>query len=168
MTPYSEIYQAFLDRITRDTHFFIKDEDIEKVKDIADIRMKRLLQSAIYELMLSDGKRNCEVNFLKEIDNENDTFLIELNLIEIQLFAELMFQYYVKEEVIVRIEALKRVGFQYSEIKVIMNSPANSLKEFNVMFELLKSDNLKKIDNYKKRSRGTLEYKSFNFGLDGW
>lgn len=166
MTPYKEVYEAFLDRIARDTTFFIKSEDEGEVIRVANHRMRKLLHTAVYRLMLSDGKRNCEINFIKEMDDENDTFLIELNLVEIQLFAELMFQSYVREEVIVRIDAMKRAGFQDSEIKIILHSPANSLKEYNVTFELLKSENNRKIDNYKKRSRDTLEYKSFNFGLE--
>lgn len=167
MTPYSEVYKAFLDRILRDTTFFVQKEPIDSTKTIAEVRMGKLLKSAIYEIMLSDGYTNCEINFLEQMDNDNETFLIELNLVEIQLFADLMFQAYVQEEVIVRIEALKRVGFQDSEIKIVINSPANSLKEYNNSFDALQKDNLRKIKNYKNRSRNTLKYIPFDFGLEG-
>ena len=167
VTPYSDVYEAFLDRILRDTSFFLQKEPLDSTKPIAEVRMGKLLQSAVYELMLSDGYKNCEINFLKQMDNNNDTFLMELNLVEIQLFADLMFQAYVQEEIIVRIESLKRVGFQDSEIKIVINSPANSLKEYNISFEKLQKDNLRKIKNYKNRSRDTLEYIPFDFGLEG-
>lgn len=167
MTPYSEVYEAFLDRILRDTSFFVQKDPLQDTKTIAETRMKKLLKSAIYELMLSDGKRNFEINFLEQLDDANNSFLIELNLAEIQLFADLMFQAYVQEEVIVRIEALKRIGFHDSEIKLSMNSPANSLKEYNNAFDALQSDNLRKIANYKNRSRDTLKYIPFDFGLEG-
>lgn len=166
MTPFSEVYEAFLDRINRDTEFFIQDEDIEKVQKIADIRMRKLLDIAIYELMISEGTRDLEINFMEILDKEANIFTEELTLVEIQLLADLMFQKYIYEEIIVRIDAMKRAGFEDSEIKIILHSPANALKEFNAMYESLEQDNQKKIKNYRAKSRENMRYKPFNFSLE--
>lgn len=165
VTKYSEVYEAFLDRIYQDDTFFVADEEIEKVKELTEKKLKKLMDIGLYRLMLSDGKRDFQVNFLEHMDDENDTFTIELSLVEIQLIADLMFEVYVNENFIVRIKELRKVGFQDSEIKLFIHSPANSLKEFNASYESLRQENKDKIYNYKQRDRKSLKYIPFNFSL---
>ena len=54
-----------------------------------------------------------------------------------------MFEVYVRI-IITRWKALKQRYFTDDEVKIILNSPANSLKEFTNSIELLKAENRKK------------------------
>lgn len=158
-TPYSEIYELFQNRIIRDTTFFIQNTDPTEIQKVAETRMLQLLKQAISDLLLIPDKKNFEVNFLNR-DDINSTFLFELIDIEKQLLADYMFEVYASEDYITRWQALKQRYFTDDEIKIVLNSPANSLKEFTNSIELLKTDNRKKVKSYLRRSRDTWKYKS--------
>lgn len=161
-TPYSEIYELFQNRIIRDTTFFIQNAETTEIQQIAEARMLQLLKQAISDLLLIPDKKNFEVNFLNR-DDVNFTFLFELIDIEKQLLADYMFEVYASEDYITRWQALKQRYFTDDEIKIVLNSPANSLREFTNSIELLKEENRKKIKSYLRRSRDTWRYKPQEF-----
>jgi len=163
-TPYSEIYELFQYRIIRDTTFFIINANPTEVQTVAEARMKQLLNQAIYEILSVPDKKNFEVNFLSK-DDLTSTFLLELNEIEKNLMADYMFQVYASEDYIVRWQALKQRYFTDDEIKIVLNSPANSLKEFNSSIVLLKEENQKKVKVYLRRNRDDWKFKSYNWNL---
>ena len=164
-TPYSEIYELFQNRIIRDTTFFIQNADPTEVQEVAENRMLQLLNQAISNILLIPDKKNFEVNFLNKDDLTN-TFLFELVDIERQLIADYMFEVYASEDYITRWKALKQRYFTDDEIKIVLNSPANSLREFTNSIELLKDENRKKVKMYLRRNRDDWSYKYFdwNFG----
>jgi hypothetical protein len=161
-TPYSEIYELFQNRIIRDTTFFIQNTEPTEVQEVAETRMFQLLKQAISDLLLIPDKKNFEVNFLNR-DDDTSTFLFELIDIEKQLLADYMFEVYASEDYITRWQALKQRYFTDDEIKIVLNSPANSLREFTNSIELLKEENRKKVKSYLRRSRDTWKYKPYNY-----
>ena len=161
-TPYSEIYELFQNRIIRDTTFFIQNAEPTEIQQVAETRMLQLLKQAISDLLLIPDKKNFEVNFLNR-DDINSTFLFELIDIEKQLLADYMFEVYASEDYITRWQALKQRYFTDDEIKIVLNSPANSLREFTNSIELLKEENRKKVKSYLRRSRDTWRYKPYNY-----
>ena len=161
-TPYSEIYELFQNRIIRDTTFFIQNAEPTEIQQVAEDRMLQLLKQAISDLLLIPDKKNFEVNFLNR-DDINSTFLFELIDIEKQLLADFMFEIYASEDYITRWQALKQRYFTDDEIKIVLNSPANSLREFTNSIELLKEENRKKVKSYLRRSRDTWLYKSYEY-----
>jgi hypothetical protein len=164
-TPYSEIYELFLLKIVRDKTFFIQTQTEVEQEQIAEIRMKGLLNQAIYNIVLIKDKKNFDVNFFDK-DDVNNTFLFELYPIEKGLIADYMFENYVSEDYVDRWQALKQRLFTDDEIKVILNSPANSLKEFHSSIRDLKKDNESKVRMYLRRNRKDLKYKSFNYDFN--
>lgn len=161
-TPYSEIYELFQNRIIRDTTFFIQNAEPTEVQEVVEARMLQLLKQAISDLLLIPDKKNFEINFLNR-DDVNSTFLFELIDIEKQLLADYMFEVYASEDYITRWQALKQRYFTDDEIKIVLNSPANSLREFTNSIELLKEENRKKVKSYLRRSRDTWRYKPYNY-----
>lgn len=161
-TPYSEIYELFQYRIIRDTTFFIQNADPTEVQIVAEARMLKLLNQAIYEILSVPDRRNFEVNLLNK-DDVNNIFLFELIEVEKHLIADFMFQIYVSEDYIIRWQALKQRYFTDDEIKIVLNSPANSLKEFNNSIVLLKEENIKKVKMYLRRNRDDWKYKFINW-----
>lgn len=164
-TPYSEIYELFQNRIIRDTTFFIQNADPTEVQEVAENRMLQLLNQAISNILLIPDKKNFEVNFLNKDDLTN-TFLFELVDIERQLIADYMFEVYASEDYITRWKALKQRYFTDDEVKIVLNSPANSLKEFTNSIELLKAENRKKVKMYLRRNRNDWSYKYFDWSFD--
>ena len=165
-TPYSEIYELFQNRIIRDTTFFIQNAEPTEIQQVAENRMLQLLNQAISNILLIPDKKNFEVNFLNK-DDLTSTFLFELIEIEKQLIADYMFEVYASEDYITRWQALKQRYFTDDEIKIVLNSPANSLKEFTNSIELLKDENKKKVKMYLRRNRNDWTYKYFNWNLEG-
>jgi hypothetical protein len=49
------------------------------------------------------------------------------------------------------------------EIKIVLNSPANSLREFNNSMMLLKQENVKKVKMYLRRNRADWTYKNYKW-----
>lgn len=164
MTPYELVFESFLDLIIRDTTFFIKNPDKEVVKLISDKRMKKLLKHAITNIMLVKDSKDFEINFVEQQDDENNRFNVSLNSLEIDLIAYFMWQVYIEEEVVVRLRALKTIGFSDDEIKHF--SPAESLKQFNASLDRLKEENENRVKSYKRRDRSTLKYKRFDFNFE--
>ena len=165
-TPYSEIYALFQNRIIRDTTFFVQNTEPTEIQEVAENRMLQLLNQAISEMLLISDKKNFEVSFLNK-DDVNTTFLFELIDIEKQLIADFMFEIYASEDYITRWQALKQRYFTDDEIKIVLNSPANSLREFTNSIELLKAENRKKVKMYLRRNRDDWSYKYFNWNLEG-
>ena len=164
-TPYSEIYTLFQNRIIRDTTFFIQNAEPTEVQKIAENRMLQLLNQAISNILLIPDKKNFEVNFMNK-DDVNSTFLFELMNIEKQLIADYMFEVYASEDYITRWQALKQRYFTDDEIKIVLNSPANSLREFTNSIELLKVENRKKVKMYLRRNRNDWSYKYFDWSFN--
>ena len=163
-TPYSEIYELFQDRIVRDATFFITGT-VEEIQAVAEPRMLKLLNQSISEILLIPDKKNFDIT-LTDKDDTLKTFNFDLIDIEKQLLADFMFQIYASEDYITRWQALKQKYFTDDEIKIVLNSPANSLKEFSNSMELLKEDNRKKVKMYLRRNRDTWKYKSFDWNLE--
>lgn len=164
-TPYSEIYDLFKDIIIKDTTFYIKNVTPEEVAQIAEIRMKKLLNRAIYYIVTVKDKKNFEVDFYNKDDTLSE-FLFELIPVEKYLIANYMFYCYACEDRITMWKSLNQRYFTDDEVKIVMNSPANSLKEFNNLTKGLKEENEDKVKMYLRRSRETWKYKYFNWNLE--
>lgn len=164
MTPYDVVFNSFLDLIIRDTTFFIKNEDKNIEKTLNETRKLKLLKHAVTNMMCVRDKQDFEINFMEIMDDITLSFKEELTLIEINLLAYYMWMAYIDEEVVVRLKALKTLGFSDDEIKTF--SPANSLKEFKSTYNALRVENEYKVKEYKRRGR--LDFKNkihkFNFG----
>lgn len=165
MTPYSEVFDSFRNLIIRDTTFLIKNPNQDIVKQVSEKRMVDLLRHAITNMMLVKDNKDFEINFMSIRDDELMQFKEQLNDFEIDILAYFMWQCYIEEEVVTRLKSLKTLGFSDDEIKSF--SPAESMKQFNNSLDKLKSENVRKVKEYKRRNRDTFKYKRFdyNFGM---
>ena len=161
MTMYSEVYASFTDLIIRDTKFFIKNHSMDLVKQISEKRMFRLLKHAITNMMLVEDKRDFEINFMAIMNNESMVFEEDLTMIEIDLLAYFMWQCYIEEEVVTRLQALKTLSFKDDEIAAF--SPNGNIKEFRNTYNLLVEENKKRVREYKRRRRKDFMIKTHNF-----
>lgn len=159
MTPYEHIYSSFMDLVIKDDTFF-KNHPQEMIEE----KMFRLLDKAITSMYLIPCKKNFELNFIEVRDDVLKVFTSTLNMIEINLIAYFMFQEYIEQDVVAKIRALKTLGFSSKEISSF--SPANSIKEFNASFEILKQENKARLIQYKSIARDTLQYKCFDYSLN--
>jgi hypothetical protein len=164
-TPYSEIYDLFKDLIVKDTTFYVTGVTEAEIAELAEIRMKKLLNRAITNIITIKDKKNFEVDFYNK-DDVTETFLFDLIEVEKHFIADYMFYCYAGEDRIVMWKALKQRNFTDNDIKIIMNSPANSLKEFNNSVNELKAENESKVKVYLRRDRETWKYKSTNFNIE--
>lgn len=164
-TPYNKIYVLFQDRIEKDSKFYIKTESNEINKEFAQMRMKKLLQEAVYYLYSYDDKDkdDFQVNF-HDKDDALDEFLFDLTDNECHLLADVMFKQYIDKEVVAKLNALRSIGFKDDEL--VQFSPANTLKEFNSSIELLRQKTNAYIKACKKRDRATGKYISFNYNFE--
>lgn len=161
-TPYSEIYEIFLDLVKKDTKFFIMNED-GTVNQLPTIeRMKKLLNRAIVEIKLVRDKKDFEID-LDDKDNDNEELLFEATNIEKNIIADYMFACYIDEEFVVRINELKKIGFTDSELRYF--SPANSLKEFNSAVLSMNQKNENKVKMYLRRGRLNHKYKLYDYNF---
>lgn len=161
-TPYSIIYDLFKDRIVRDSKFYIKNDNQELVNEVANRRIFKLLNQSIYYMYVynDNDKRDFQVDFYDK-DDELLLFNIDLKEVECQLLADVMFDRYINEETIVKMNALRNIGFKDDEL--VQFSPANTLKEFNNTISLLNDKTNGSIMAYKKRDRDSRKYKGFNY-----
>lgn len=163
VTAYDVVFTAFLNRIQKDDTFLNRKVSIEDAQKMAEKHMVELLQQAVYRLTVA-SKLDLEIDFESNMDDENKLFNFKLNLTEIQILADLMFERYVHEKTIVLFNTLELNGFSDSEIKYLIN-PNTSLKEFKDSYSLMESDNTKSIYSYKKRSRKDNKRKVFDMSL---
>jgi len=164
-TPYSEIYDLFKDRIIKDTTFYINGATPEEIQAVAEIQMKKLLNQAISEIININDKKNFEVDFYNK-DDTVSAFLFELIEVEKQFIADYMFYCYAGKDRIVMWKNLRQMNFTDNDIKILMHSPANSLKEFNNSVNELKVENERKVKMYLRRDRETWKYKSTNYNVE--
>lgn len=164
MTPYSEIFNSFMDLIIRDTTFLVKNPDVETELKVSETIMLRLLNHAITNMLLVRDSKDFEINFLQIKDDENMRFNEDFNSLEIDIIAYFMWQCYIEEEVVTRLQALKTLGFSDDEIKSF--SPAESMKQFRDSLDKLKSENILKVKQYKRISRKDFKYKRFDYSFE--
>ena len=159
MTPYTSIYSSFMDLVIKDDTFFKGHPE-----EILETRMYNLMDKAVTSMYLIPSRKDFEINFLDIRDDDLKVFNETLNNIEINLIARFMFQEYIEQDVVQKIKALKTLGFSSKEISSF--SPANSLKQFDASFSLLKSENASMLTQYKNMSRTTLKRKKFDYQFD--
>lgn len=159
MTPYESIYSSFMDLVIKDETFFKGHP-----QEIIEMRMYNLMDKAITSMYLIPSRKDFEINFLTIKNDELKAFDETLNSIEINLIARFMFQEYIEQDFVQKIKALKTLGFSSKEISSF--SPANSLKQFDASFNLLKNENVSMLTQYKNMSRTTLKRKLFDYQFD--
>ncbi len=163
-TPYSEIYNLFLDKIKSDSNFFILNPDGTVNEQLTDERKKKLLNRAVPLIKFINDKKNFEID-LNDKDNELSILNYDATDMELELMASYMYQCYIDEFGVERIHALSEAGFSDSEIKIVLHSPANSLKEFMAKYESLKLENVDKTKMYLRRGRLDNKYKLYNWNF---
>lgn len=162
-TPYSEIYELFLDRIIKDDTFIVSADTPEESQALTEEKMSKILKQAIHEILSVNTKKNFQVDF-RQKDDVAQTFSFELNFTEENLIADYMFYCHVSSDYILRWKALKEdYHFTDDEIKLIIHSPANSLKEFTASVNDLKDKNDEKLKIYLNRNRDTFKYQSVDY-----
>ena len=164
MTPYSKIFNSFMDLIIRDTTLLIKNPSGDVVSKVSETMMIRLLEHALSNMILVRDNKDFEINFLQEKDDVNMKFNEELNSLEIDIIAYFMWQCYIEEEVVTRLQSLKTLGFSDDEIKSF--SPAESMKQFRDNLDKLKAENVLRVKQYKRLSRKDLKYKRFDYSFE--
>lgn len=163
-TSYEEIYQLFYNRVINDKRFFLVGVvDPTQAEEIAKSRAKSLLLESIVIVMMQ-GNRDCDVDFITNRDDEREVFNFVLNLAEKQLLADIMFQRYLEKDITLRLNALGTV-FQDSDLTVF--APSNDVKQFNLSLTELRLNNERAIEMYKSRNRETFTKKTFDYSFNG-
>lgn len=162
-TSYEEIYNLFYNRVINDKRFFLVGVvSPTQAEEIARSRAKSLLLESIVIIMMY-GNKDCDVDFITNRDDEKEVFNFILNLAEMQLIADVMFQRYLEKDITLRLNALGTV-FQDSDLTVF--APSNDVKQFNLSLTELRQNNEKAIDMYKSRDRRTFARKTFDYSFN--
>lgn len=161
-TTYEDVYELFFNRVINDGKFWNSTLSPEEMKSIAYKRAKPLLNQAVV-IITNSTRYDMPIDIISNMDDENDTFSIKLNKIEMELIADIMLEQYLSCDITARINALGRI-FSDSEIKVF--SDANSLSAFNATIKELKQKNESNIKRYKSRNRDTYKYSSFDYSFN--
>ena len=156
MTPYSAIFDSFKNLIIRDAAF-LKDKPV----DMLETRMVNLLRHGISKMVGVRDNKNLPINFYKVKDDATKTFAVDLNDFEIDLLAYFMYQCYLEEMSIVRINALRANGFSDKEIKSF--STAELLDRYLKALNDVTGKNLDMLKQYRRMDRDTFEYKRFDY-----
>lgn len=161
-TPYETIYELFFNRILNDRKFWLSSVSPDEMKVIAEKRAKSLLKQAVV-IITTTTKYDLQIDFLSNMDEDTNTFLVELNQVEMELIADVMFERYLSVDITNRINALGTI-FSDSDIKFF--APANELKSFQDAIKQLQEDNNGKILDYKRRDRDSFKRNHFSYILD--
>lgn len=155
-TPFSDIYDEFYGLIERDESFFnyfnLSNKEVSK---IIDSRCLQYLKAATSRIMYTlDGGTD-----FFDYDEDEEQFNFDLNPIEVQLIANLMFESYLKQD-IAKLKAFE-VNFTPTDLQVF--SPSNSRKTFMEMYRTVREENITMLDNYAAHDRDTFALKEVNY-----
>lgn len=162
-TPYSKVWNRFLNKLNGDTVFFKKDINEQNARLMGEVKMLFYMDEAIREIMTC-GKYDCPIDLTKK-DDALKEFSNELTSIEETLISETMFVKYIDDTTLGFMRALGKLFFSDSEIKVF--SPAEDMRSFESSFKRMQSSNYEDIIDYKLRNRETHKRKTPKFGYNG-
>ncbi len=155
-TSFDPIFTVFFDKIENDSEFFnYYNLTNEEALELATSRAESYLKESIVKLTLkcTPDIDFTDVNWETKVLNEN------LNLTEIDLLGNLMFEMYL-HKTISKLKGLE-VNFTPKDLQVF--SPSNSRKTFMDMYNEVKRDNLKLIADYASVDRLTGKKKTINY-----
>ena len=155
-TSFDLIFTVFFDKIENDSEFFnYYNLTNEEALELATSRAESYLKESIAKLTLkcTPDIDFTDVNWETKVLNEN------LNLTEIDLLGNLMFEMYL-HKTISKLKGLE-VNFTPKDLQVF--SPSNSRKTFMDMYNEVKKDNLKLIADYASVDRLTGKKKTINY-----
>lgn len=155
-TSFDPIFTVFFDKIENDSEFFnYYNLTNEEALELATSRAESYLKESIVKLTLkcTPDIDFTDVNWETKVLNEN------LNLTEIDLLGNLMFEMYL-HKTISKLKGLE-VNFTPKDLQVF--SPSNSRKTFMDMYNEVKKDNLKLIADYASVDRLTGKKKTINY-----
>lgn len=158
-TKFSEIYEIFFEKISKDEDFFGYDgQPDDEVIEIAYKRSDALFKSAVARIM-----NECvpDVDFY-DYNIDTKEFNFQCSEIEKDLIAELM-----KEGLLEQDEMKLKVMSGYFNTKDLnIFSPAEERRTFSNMLEIIRNRNSAKIENYISKDRVTGKYKTLNFNYE--
>ncbi len=155
-TSFDLIFTVFFDKIENDSEFFnYYNLTNEKALELATSRAESYLKESIAKLTL---KCTPDIDFT-DVNWETKVLNEDLNLTEIDLLGNLMFEMYL-HKTISKLKGLE-VNFTPKDLQVF--SPSNSRKTFMDMYNEIKRDNLKLIADYASVDRLTGKKKTINY-----
>ena len=158
MTNYQVVYDKFLDKIIKDSDFFMFGNlSKEEIKDIVQTRLSRLLSTSINYLYL---KCTPDIDFYKK-DDKKECFNVDLTPIETDLLADIM-KYKYAEEDQMKLKVME--NYVGDDLKVF--SPANERKTFNYMLTNIKNNVDISINEYISKDRKTNKYKMPTYNIN--
>lgn len=90
---------------------------------------------------------------------QEEFFTADLNTVEIDLLANLMYEGYLKRD----ISKLRAFQHQYTPSDLQVFSPANDRKTFMAMYNTVVEENKTKIDRYARKDRDTGKSRSIDY-----
>lgn len=155
-TSFDPIFTVFFDKIENDSEFFnYYNLTNEEALELATSRAESYLKESIVKLTL---KCTPDINF-NDVNWETKVLNEDLNLTEIDLLGNLMFEMYLHKD-ISRLKGLE-TNFTPKDLQVFSSS--NSRKSFMDMYNEIKRDNLKLIADYASVDRLTGKKKTINY-----
>ena len=162
-TSFTVPIQAFFRRIERDKKFFnYYNVDATEAMALASEQAYGYLIESISDIV---NKGNPDINFtnytITTDTNNNDigTFNFDLTTNEINLLAQLMYDKYFNRD-FVKLRAFK---LQFSPSDLTTFSPANERSTFINMYNQVKNESAKMLDNYASRDRITNQLKTIDY-----
>lgn len=156
MTSFSEVYDAFFEKMEADEDFFnYFDLNEAEAMALAHDRAHTYLKESIAIVL-----RRCEADVaFDDFDDEIEQFNVDLTLVEIDLLASLMFE----QEYRRQLSKLKALKMQHVPTTLQVFSPANERKTMLSAFAYLQDSNATMLDNYAAKDRGTYKYKAIDY-----
>jgi hypothetical protein len=155
-TSFDLIFTVFFDKIENDSEFFnYYNLTNEEALELATSRAESYLKESIAKLTL---KCTPDIDFT-DVNWETKVLNEDLNLTEIDLLGNLMFEMYLHKD----IAKLKSFASQFSPKDLNVFSRANERKTFTDMYNDIKRDNLKLIADYASVDRLTGKKKTINY-----
>lgn len=158
MTAFSDVYDAFFNKMEEDSDFFdyfnlTRSQAMEVAKERAHSYLKEAI-SVIERRMEVDDTAD-----FMDCDDETARFNWDLSIDEIDMLASFMYEQYFKRQY----SKLKAFDMQHVPSTLQVFSPANERKTVRNMLSDMHEENMTMLDNYMAKDRATRKFKTLDY-----
>ena len=157
-TSFEKPIARFFYRIEEDREFFqYYNLESAAAMQLAKHRANHYLMDAIDRMMI-DGMP--EVDFT-DIDEKLHEFNVDLTTREIFILASLMYEFYLEKD----ISKLKTYNVNYTHVDLKVFDPSNARSTFMDLYNGVREQNDRLLDQYRNTNRLTGAYKTIDFSV---
>nr|DAG64130.1 MAG TPA: hypothetical protein [Caudoviricetes sp.]DAM63814.1 MAG TPA: hypothetical protein [Caudoviricetes sp.] len=158
MTAFSDVYDAFFNKMEEDSDFFdyfnlTRSQAMEVAKERAHSYLKEAIAVIERRMEVDDT-----ADFM-DCDDETARFNWDLSIDEIDMLASFMYEQYFKRQY----SKLKAFDMQHVPSTLQVFSPANERKTVRNMLSDMHEENMTMLDNYMAKDRATRKFKTLDY-----